>query len=73
MLHREHCDILQESEANYLFFWKSLDYMLDLSLNFRQNLMHVFLAACKPVFNFLFAFEYQTLHTYSRLDHCVVY
>ena len=32
--------------------------MPDLSFNFKQNLMHLFLAACKRIFNFLFMFGY---------------
>ena len=57
MLHREHCDTLLWIWSQSIFS-KSLDFMLDLSFNFKKNLMHLIWAACKCVFSFLFMFEY---------------
>ena len=40
--------------------------MLDLSFNLKQNLMHLFWAACKRIFSFLFISGYQALHAESK-------
>ena len=62
-----------ESEP-YFIFVKSLDFVLDLLFSFTRNLMHLFWAFVKRVFNILFIFGYLALHTQSRkveLLYCI--
>ena len=62
-LHREHCHTLSSIASKFIFS-NILEFVLNLSFSFKQNLVHLFWAACKRALNFLFAFGRQTLHAY---------
>ena len=56
-----------------IFFFKPLDFMLDLSFSFKQNLMHLVWAACKRVLISYLSLDtnhYMLTVVKVKLNHC---